>query len=130
VATTNTPTVTPTDTPTTLTPTTTSTTTATPTATPTVTPTAAPTTSTTTSALFTYNDGGRGNTEGVACSDASNYRTFYSDCSSGTFGAGCVVYIDTVPNPLTGYTFVFINGALWDINSSTGVIISYASNQC
>jgi hypothetical protein len=121
-------TITPTATPTTLVPTTTSTTTATPTATPTTTTTATPTT---TSALYTYNDGGRGNSEAGACSDASNMRTFYSNCNSGAFGNGCNVYLDAGGNnPLTGYTYVFMNGALWDINSSTGVIIVYSSNQC
>jgi hypothetical protein len=58
-------------------------------------------------------------------------RTLYSDCSSGAFGNGCNVYVDAGGNnPLTGYTYVFMNGALWDINSSTGVIIVYSSTQC
>ena len=127
-------TLTPTATPTTLVPTTTSTTTATPTATPTtITPTDTPTTlvPTTTPPLFAYNDGGRGNSEGAACSDASNMRTFYSNCDTGGFGGGCNVYLDAGGNnPLTGFSYVFMNGALWDINSSTGVIIVYSSNQC
>jgi hypothetical protein len=97
---------------------------------PPTTTTAAPTTTTQAPSLYTYNDGGRGNTGAGACNDASNNRTFYSDCNSGAFGVGCVVYVDTFPNPLTGYTYVFINGALWEINSSTGVIIAYASEQC
>jgi hypothetical protein len=96
----------------------------------TTTTTVAPTT-TTTSALYVYNDGGYGNSEAGACNDASNMRTLYSTCSSGAFGNGCNVYLDAGGNnPLTGYTYVFMNGALWDINSSTGVIIVYSSVQC
>lgn len=97
---------------------------------PTTTTTVAPTTTTTTS-LFSFGDCGRGNTVGEACSDAvNNARTFYSDCNSGAFGVGCFVYVDTFPNPLTGYTNVFMNGANWDINSSTGQVTAYSSVQC
>ncbi len=96
----------------------------------TTTTTIAPTTTTTTTSLFQYNDGGRGNSVAAACSDASNMRTFYSNCSTLTFGIGCTIYIDTFPNPLTGYTNIFINGACWDINSSTGVITGFSSEQC
>ncbi len=32
--------------------------------------------------------------------------------------------------PLTGYTNIFMNGANYDINSSTGVVTAYSSIQC
>jgi hypothetical protein len=123
--------------PTTLVPTTTAapttlvpTTTLTPT-TLTPTTTLAPTT-TTAAPLEVYSGCGYGNSVAEACNDASVYsRTLYSNCSAGVFGVGCIVYVDAGGNnPLTGYTNVFMNGANWDINSSTGVITSYSSVQC
>jgi hypothetical protein len=74
---------------------------------------------------------GYGSSVAAACNDAGiNSRTLYSDCTSGTFGIGCFVYVDTFPNPLTGYTNVFMNGGCWDINSSTGVVTAFSSVQC
>ena len=124
-----TPTPTPTITPTktvTPTPTVTSGLTPTPTATGTPTPTPTPTPS----SLTTYTGCGRGATESATCFDTENNRTFYSDCNSFSFGIGCYVYVDTFPNPLTGYNFVQINGATWAINSSSGIITGLATEQC
>lgn len=74
---------------------------------------------------------GRGNSVSESCNDATaNSRTFYSDCNSGSFGVGCYVYTDTVPNALTGYTNVFMNGANWDISPVTGIVTAYSSPQC
>jgi hypothetical protein len=80
--------------------------------------------------VFEYTGCGRGSSVASACSDASNNRTFYSNCTTGTFGVGCYVYVDTFPNPLTGYNNVFMNGATWDISSVTGIITAYSSEQC
>jgi hypothetical protein len=98
--------------------------------TPTATPTSTPTPTPTPGAVTEFTGCGRGVDEAAACGDAANNRTFYSDCDSGSFGVGCYVYIDTFPNPLTGYNNVFMNGATWDINSSTGQITAYSSEQC
>ena len=125
------PTATPTPTPTatsvgpTATPTPTPTATAVPpTATPTPTPTATPT-------ITSFSGCGYGSTSSGACDDATtNNRTLYSNCDGLTFGSGCYVYVDTFPNPLTGYDFVFMNLSTWNINSSTGQITGLASEQC
>jgi len=109
------------------------TTTLTPTTSTTLAPTTTTLTPTTTAALPTAFGGcGYGNSVAAACTDASVYsRTLYSNCDGGTFGVGCIVYVNAGGTvPLTGYTNVFINLASWDINSSTGVITSYSSTQC
>ncbi len=125
-----TPTPTPTMTPTqTITPTPGVTTTPTPTITPTPqTPTPTPTPS----AYYEFGFCGRGDSVSESCNDAGiNNRTFYSDCTTGTFGVGCFVYVDSAGNTLlTGYTNIFMSGANWDINSSTGVVTAYSSIQC
>jgi len=97
-----------------------------------VTPTPTPTvTATLPGGLTAYGGCGRGNSVADACNDAGiNARTLYSDCDAGSFGVGCFVYVDTFPNPLTGYTNVFMNGACWDVNSSTGVVTAFSSVQC
>jgi hypothetical protein len=77
-----------------------------------------------------YTGCGYGTTEGSTCNDTQNNRTLYSNCDSLSFGINCYVYVDTFPNPLTGYNFVQINGATWAINSSTGMITGSASEQC
>jgi hypothetical protein len=121
-----TPTSTPTPTATPVGPTATPTPTPTSTSTPTPTPTSSPVTS--------FTGSGYGSTVAGACNDAGiNNRTLYSDCDAGSFGVGCFVYVDTFPNPLTGYTNVFIGGALgssWDLNSSTGQVTALSSEQC
>lgn len=99
----------------------------------TTTTTAAPTTTTTTlpSGIYEFTGCGYGSSVAAACNDAGiNNRTLYSDCNTGTFGVGCFVYVDTFPNALTGYTNVFMNGANWDVNSSTGQVTAYSSEQC
>jgi hypothetical protein len=88
------------------------------------------TTTTEAPALTSYTGSGYGNSEANACSDSTNNRTLYSDCGPFDFGVGCFVYVDTVPNPLIGYDYVFINGAVWDIDNSTGQITAYSSVQC
>ena len=82
------------------------------------------------SSVYEFTGCGRGSNVANACSDASNNRTFYSDCTTGTFGVGCYVYVDTFPNPLTGYNNVFMNGSTWDISSVTGIITALSSEQC
>lgn len=105
--------------------------TSTPTPTPTATSTPTPTPSATPSGVTSFGDCGYGSSVSAACNDAGiNARTLYSDCDGGSFGVGCFVYVDTFPNPLTGYTNVFMNGACWDINSSTGVVTAFSSVQC
>jgi hypothetical protein len=80
---------------------------------------------------YTFNGSGYGSSVSAACTDAGiNNRTLYSNCDSSTFGIGCFVYVDTFPNPLTGHSYVFMNGANWDINSSTGQVTAYSSEQC
>jgi hypothetical protein len=136
---TNTPTPVPTDTPTPLptdtpTPVPTDTPTPTPlppdTLPPTDTPTPEPTATPTPLPLTSFTGCGRGNTLSGVCDDAANNRTFYSDCGPFDFAVGCYVYVDTFPNPLTGYEYVYINGATWDINNSTGQITALSSEQC
>lgn len=78
-----------------------------------------------------YTDGGAGSTVGEACNDAVNNRTYYSDCPTQSFGTGCYVYLDSFGStPLTGYNFVYINGATWDISPVTGLITAYSTVQC
>jgi hypothetical protein len=109
----------------TMTPSVTFTPTLTPTQTPTATPTATPPVT-----LYSYTGCGYGNSEGSACNDTINDRTLYSNCNSSGFGVNCYVYVDTFPNPLTGYSFVYINTALYTMNSSQGYITGFAAEQC
>lgn len=103
----------------------------TPTPTPTSTPTSTPTPTPTPGGVTSFGGCGYGGSVSAACNDAGiNNRTLYSDCDGGTFGVGCFVYVDTFPNPLTGYTNVFMNLSSWDINSSTGQVTAYSSVQC
>jgi len=116
-------------------PTTTSTTTTTTTAAPTTTTTTTTSTTTTTTTpsgppLTSFTGCGRGNTYEGVCADAVNNRLFYSDCGPFDFAAGCYVYVDTSPNPLVGYEYVYINGSTWDINNSTGQITGLSILQC
>lgn len=77
---------------------------------------------------YEYTGSGRGQNPAEACSDASNNRTFYSDCL--TFGIGCYVYVDQVPNALTGYDTVFMAGATYDISPVTGLVLNISTEQC
>ena len=97
-----------------------------PTPTPTPTPTSTPPPS-----VNSFTGCGYGSSVSAACNDAGiNNRTLYSNCTTGTFGVGCNIYVDTFPNPLTGYSNVFMNGQCWDVNSSTGVVTASSSEQC
>ena len=116
---------------------TTTTTTASPTTTTTISPTTttttiAPTTTTTTISVYQYDNCGRGSTVGEACNDAvNNARTFYSDCNPSSFGAGCIVYLDSIPDVrLLGYPRIFMNGSNWDVNAATGVVTGASAQQC
>jgi len=97
---------------------------------PTPTPGPSPTPTSTTVTTYEYTGCGRGNIISETCFDVLNNRTFYSNCNSLSLGVGCYVYIDTFPNPLTGYNFVQINGSTWNMNSTTGQITALASEQC
>jgi len=96
-----------------------------------VTPTPTPT-PTVSGGLEVYSNCGRGNSVAESCNDAGvNSRTFYSNCNSGSFGIGCMVYVDAGGNTaLTGYTNIFMNSANWDINSGTGAVTGLSSVQC
>ena len=80
--------------------------------------------------IFEFGDSGKGQTIGGACSDYPN-STLYSDCDSLTFGTGCTVYTDAGgTSPLTGFPFIFMNFANWDVNTITGVVTGPSSIQC
>lgn len=77
-----------------------------------------------------FGDSGKGNSVAEACNDYP-FSTLYSDCDTMTFGVGCTVYTDAGgTTPLTGYTDVFMNGANWKVNDSTGVVTQYSTIQC
>ena len=82
------------------------------------------------STVYEYTGCGRGDNVAETCSDSANNRTFYSDCNTGDFGVGCYVYVDTFPNPLTGYNNVYMNGSTWDISPVTGIVNALSSVQC
>lgn len=130
-----TPGLTPTATPTqTVTATPTRSLTPTPTATSTPTPTLTSTPTPTASSPMTYaaySNCGYGNSPSEACNDATvNARTLYSNCI-GTISNGCTIYpISTGRVTLTGYDYVFIDGSLWLINSTTGEITGISPVQC
>lgn len=124
---TNTPTITPSRTPTLSIGAT-----ASPTPTPTITRTPSITPSTPLPPIYdAYTGCGYGDSPYTACLDASNNRTLYSDCNPGSFGVGCVVFTDSGGNvPLIDKALVFINGALWTLDTNTGVVTSYSTTQC
>ena len=103
--------------------------TATPTATPTVTPTITPTPSTTpypkTHTLVTY-----GTTEGSTCvTSGATQTSVYSFCQ--TLGYGCLVYSNRETlTPLTGYNFISVQGTVFNIDSTTGIMGNSTSFQC
>lgn len=77
-----------------------------------------------------YTGCGRGNSSGEVCNDAFNNRLFYSNLgpfqlTPFDYPGGGYVYVDQYPNVLIGYSYVYINNALWNVNNSTGQIISY-----
>ena len=86
-------------------------------------------TTTTTLSLNQFTGCGYGTDVSSTCSDASNNRTLYSDFSN--IGPGATIYTDlSGTTKLLGYNNVFIDGAVWNINSSTGVITTFSSLQC
>jgi hypothetical protein len=80
--------------------------------------------------LTSYEGCGRGSSISNACSDAGFNRLFYSDCGPFDLGVGCTVYVNTLYEPLIGYDYVYINGFVWNINNSTGMITGIAFEQC
>ena len=83
------------------------------------------------SPLTAYTGCGYGNTVGSTCSDATyNNRTLYADCSIIAFDIGCTVYLNQYPVPLTGYSYVYINGSTYELNTNSGVIIGLSEEQC
>lgn len=80
--------------------------------------------------IYTHTNCGYANTSQNACDDAvANNRTLYSDCSLIT--SGCTIYTNIAGTiPLTGYTRVFIDNKVWDLNSITGDVILFSSTQC
>jgi hypothetical protein len=46
-----------------------------------------------------------------------------------TIGVGTRVYIDGATTPLATWTYVFIDGGLWDYNPTTGQITAYSQYQ-
>ena len=100
-----------------------------PTSTPTPTP--EPTSTPTPLPITPYYNSGYGFTPEGACNDVINNRTLFSNCDSIEFEIGCTVYVDTFPNALIGYNYVFINTSLWNINPATGEITGFApGEQC
>ena len=83
-------------------------------------------------ALNSFNGGGRGDTEGSACSDASANRIYYS--ADITIGVNSYIYTDdTVPTLFnsigTNYAFIYIDYTVWAINSN-GMITADAEYEC
>jgi hypothetical protein len=82
------------------------------------------------SILNSYGNCGYGETISAAVNDSMiNNRTLYSDCNSLSFASLCSVYTDLNITPLTGFSFVFINGSTYSINPVNGIIIGYTSEQ-
>lgn len=82
--------------------------------------------------ITVYPSSGFGNSESTACSMASAGMTsLFSDSDTSEFGIGSVVYTNRFgTTKLTGYTKIFMNGANWDVDPVTGVVIAYSSDQC
>lgn len=108
----------------------------TPTPTPTITrtPTITPTMSPTPIALTQYVGCGWGSTASNACNNAIySPQDLYSTCGPGTFGAYCAVYIDSggaFPLSNDGPLYVYINGGLWNFDSTFNWVSSFAFPQC
>ena len=82
------------------------------------------------SPLTAYTGCGYGGSVSATCSDVSNNRTLYADCSIVELGVGCTVYLNQYPVPLTGYSYVYINGSTYELNTNSGVIIGLSEEQC
>ena len=84
-------------------------------------------------ALNSFNGGGRGNTEGSACSDANSANRIYYSADI-TIGVNSYIYTDnTVPTLFnsigTNYAFIYIDYTVWAINSN-GMITADAEYEC
>lgn len=91
------------------------------------------TTTTTTIATFAFTGCGRSTiSSSGACSDASiNNRTFYSECAVGALAPGCHVYLNASGTiPLTGYSYIFMDTANWDVNPANGIVLALSAYQC
>ena len=63
-----------------------------------------------------------------ACSDAIiDPKTLFSNCQE--IAAGCILYVDSTLLNVVSQTYVFHQGANWDLNGS-GVVIGLSSTQC
>lgn len=82
--------------------------------------------------VYSYPNSGYGNSSSEACSMASaGLTTLISTSDPSTFGVGSVIYINPLGTSLlTGYTSLFMNGANWDLDPTTGVVIAYSLTQC
>lgn len=82
--------------------------------------------------IYAYTNSGYGNSESEACAMSSaGLTTLTSSSDPSSFGSGSVVFINPSGTTLlTGYTKIFMNGANWDINPTTGVVIAYSLIQC
>lgn len=79
--------------------------------------------------IYIY-DSGAGNSAGSACINyASSPVNLFT--TSSTINVGTVLYTNgTLTSLFLGYSYVFISGALWEVNSATGTITAYSSTQC
>jgi len=63
-----------------------------------------------------------------ACSDAIiDPKTLFSNCQE--IASGCILYVDSTLLNVVSQTYVFHQGANWDLNGS-GVVIGLSSTQC
>jgi hypothetical protein len=82
------------------------------------------------SILNSYDGCGYGETISAAVNDANlNNRTLYSDCNSLSLYPLCFIYTDSNRTPLTGFSFVYINGSTFSINPQNGIIAAYTAEQ-
>jgi hypothetical protein len=95
--------------------------------------TAPPTTTTSTTTappIYSFSGCGYSNISvSSACSDATNNRTLTSTCS--TITDGCPLFTNPGgTSPLTGYSYVVVDGTVYDVDSATGVVIQQSFEQC
>lgn len=62
----------------------------------------------------------------TACNDQSH--TLYSDCAN--IEVECFLFEDNVGTPLTGFDIVWIEGVLYEVNSTTGQVTGVSSQTC
>lgn len=82
--------------------------------------------------VYRYAPSGYGYSVSAACGMATaNPVALFSLSDPSTFGVGSMVYTNAAgTTALTGYGNIFMNGANWDIDPSSGVVIAYSSIQC